>query len=356
MLEYITQFLFLIDHGYFGFTRRNLFDTDGLRGTVDDTVADRTAGTVVRGADITDIGHRMANADRNDRAQHGLRKPAEAVAFIDQNGHILRLIKFGDHNGISQVMEIADPAIGQKALLGEAAHRKRKQTRRHSLRHMIRTCMHDTDAVIRTAQIDLQVRQRAFKIALGNPSFDQRRIKPLPQKRQAVLIIRFEFPDILTFIDFPVEGIMDPGKHLLQFLTVDRLENIFLCLKADRLLGIFKFIKTRKDDDPGIRPVFLQTAGKFQPVHVGHLDIRHHHIRLGRLCDVKRLESVGRIARLLEADGIPVDLAGNGLCDLFLVIHQHYGIQSTHTSPPSSAMPRTDTHLPEESPQMRYRY
>ena len=231
----------------------------------------------------------MSDADRNDRVQHGLRKPAEPVALIDQNRHILRSVKFRDDDRISQVMEIADPAIGQKALLGESAHRKGKQTRRHSFRHMIRTGMHDTDAVVRTAQFDLQILQRAFKIALGNPAFNQRCIKPLPQQRQAVLIIRFKFPDVLTFIDFPVERIMDPGKRLLQLFAVDRLENIFLCLKADRLLGIFKFIEARKDDDTGIRPVFLQPSGKLKSVHIRHLDVGHHNIRLHGLGDIKRL-------------------------------------------------------------------
>ena len=88
------------------------------------------------------------------------------------------------------------------------------------------------------------------------------------------------------------------------------------------LLGVFKLIKAGKEKNPDCRKFLFQSSGKFQSIHVGHLDIRHHDIRLIFLSHLQCLHAVRCTPYNMKAKGLPVDLLQNHLCYFFFIVHQ----------------------------------
>ena len=66
---------------------------------------------------------------------------------------------------------------------------------------------------------------------------------------------------------------------------------------------------------------------KFKPVHIGHLDICQNNIRRALLGKLERLDSVVRLARHGKTQAFPV--YGLPYCTdyIFLIVHQHAGIE-----------------------------
>ena len=97
--------------------------------------------------------------------------------------------------------------------------------------------------------MDLIAFQIFFHFIWLYPTFNQGGVKALLQKRQAFHIILIQLIDITLFIPFMIQGFPDSGKYLVQFLCIDRLEQILLYFNVDRLFCIFKFIKAGKNNN-----------------------------------------------------------------------------------------------------------
>ena len=148
--------------------------------------------------------------------------------------------------------------------------------------------------------------------------------KLIPQDRQTFLIIPLQPVHIPSTVKFFVQTLSYPYKDFLQFLCINRLENILLRLQLDRFLGIFKLIVTGKKDNPGTGHLFPQLPAECQTVHKRHADVRHHHVRGILLCLLQRVLSVLRHRHNLKSDLLPCQLPRNSLPHRLFVIHQHH--------------------------------
>ena len=104
--------------------------------------------------------------------------------------------------------------------------------------------------------------------------------KVLPQEGQTLQIILLQplyGPAAVTVL---VQLYFDLLEDAPDLSRVNGLEQIFLRAQTDRFLGILELIETGENDDPDIGIQAPEPSRQFQTVHIGHLDIRHDHIRL----------------------------------------------------------------------------
>ena len=85
---------------------------------------------------------------------------------------------------------------------------------------------------------------------------------------------------IQLFFPFIIQRLFQPFQALRQFLGIDRLEHILFNLQMNGFFGIFKFIKSGKNNNMNILIVLIQGSRQFQSVHIRHFYICDHHIRL----------------------------------------------------------------------------
>ena len=94
----------------------------------------------------------------------------------------------------------------------------------------------------------------------------------------------------------------------------------------NRFFCIFKFVKACTKHNVNIRIVLVQLSGQLQPIHVRHLNIRQHHVRLKLFHQLQGLHAIGGTAYHIKAQIIPADLLFHDIDDLHLIIDKNHFI------------------------------
>ena len=174
----------------------------------------------------------------------------------------------------------------------------------------------------RPRQINLIVIYIFGYIRFRDSAVNQRRIKVCLQQRQRFHVVILQLAHVLFLRALLVERFAESFEALRQLLRVNRLQQVFLHLQMHGFLRVFKLVKTGAKKNPDRRILVLQTSRQLQPVHVRHLDIRHHDVRLAFLCHFQREHPVARVPGDCKSQTLPVNLIHNHADRFFFVIHK----------------------------------
>ena len=156
-------------------------------------------------------------------------------------------------------------------------------------------------------------------------SLNQGREEVFLQKRQRLLVVLFQKFLVLSLFMFLIERCCDLAEDRGEVVGVDRLQKVFDGVEMNSLLGIFKFIKTRKDNDTDIGIEGAQLPGQLETIHVGHLDVGHDNVGLYFFGKLQRLDAIGRFTGLFQSQRCPVNFsADDGENIVFIVCEQYF--------------------------------
>ena len=101
----------------------------------------------------------------------------------------------------------------------------------------------------------------------------------------------------------------------------------------DGLFCIFEFIKTGAKHNVNIGIVLVQLSCQLQSIHIRHLNVRQHHIRLKLFHQFQGLHTVGGTSHYVKSQIIPTDLFFHNIDDLYFIIDKNHFILF-HPYPP----------------------
>ena len=134
------------------------------------------------------------------------------------------------------------------------------------------------------------------------------------------------FPQVLqvhALARLLVQLLLDAAQHLHDALRRKRFEQIIQHLALQRLLDIDKIVVTGQHDvfHGGIH--LLQAGDHFHTIHIGHMHVGEHHIRLKlpRLFD--GVDGAGCLRAQRKAAAFKVHGRLDALAHLVFVVHQH---------------------------------
>ena len=101
----------------------------------------------------------------------------------------------------------------------------------------------------------------------------------------------------------------------------------------DGLFRILEFVKAGAKHNVNIRIVLVQLSCQLQSIHIRHLNVRQHHIRLKLFHQFQGLHTVGGTSHYVKSQIIPTDLFFHNIDDLYFIIDKNHFILF-HPYPP----------------------
>ena len=101
----------------------------------------------------------------------------------------------------------------------------------------------------------------------------------------------------------------------------------------DSLFRILEFVKAGAKHNVNIRIVLVQLSCQLQSIHIRHLNVRQHHIRLKLFHQLQSLHAVGGTSHYVKSQIIPADLFFHNVDDLYFIIDENHFILF-HSYPP----------------------
>ena len=154
--------------------------------------------------------------------------------------------------------------------------------------------MKDRTAIIRSFYINLIRIQKLLAIFFIYTTLDQRNKQIRLKHRKGILQIILKLCYIQTLFSLLIQSLFQPFHTFRKLQSIDRLQHVFLYFQMNSFLRIFKLIKSCKNDDMDILIFFIQSPGKLQSIHIWHLDIGYHDIRLLLLHELQCFHTVCR--------------------------------------------------------------
>ena len=126
-----------------------------------------------------------------------------------------------------------------------------------------------------------------------------------------------------------VQLLLGAAQHLHDALRRKRLEQIVHHLPLQRLLDVDEVVVARQHDvlHRGIH--LLQPGDHLHAVHVGHVHIGKHHVRLELRRLFQRVDGARRLRAQRKAAALKIHCGHDALAHLVLVVHEH---QLVHAS------------------------